>query len=141
MVLHGINRVPRARFEHHVTRDLRIRTSRHGHEMDTPRHHAVDRHGMQKPLSRLQPSRLNLAALREDAAKPRHLPAASKPLHHRTRTRAIRHWHARAPQPCQRLLSLWWFDRLRLDGRHVDRWQCASRPTCPINRDPLGRRG
>jgi hypothetical protein len=54
-VLHSRNCLPLARFEHHCTRDLGIRSSRHGDEMDTPRNNEGDRYGIPHPLFRLQP--------------------------------------------------------------------------------------
>jgi hypothetical protein len=62
---HSINGLPLVWCEHHVTRDLRRRSSRHGDEMDTPCNNEIERYGMQPPLRCLQPSLLDLPALFE----------------------------------------------------------------------------
>lgn len=121
-VLHSRNCRPRARFEHHCTRDLGIRSSRPGDELDTPRNHERERDGMQQPLLRLQPSLLDLPALLEHPDKAFYLPAAPLPLHHRPRTGAIHHREACEQQPFNHLLSRWRCDLLRLDGCHCHRW-------------------
>src|SRR5262249_8206671 len=140
-VLHRINGLPLAWFEHHVTRDLGIRSSRHGDEMDTPCNNEIERYGIQQPLFCLQPSLLDLTALLEHPEEEVYLPAARIPLHHRTRTGEIHHREAREQQPFNRLLSLGRCDLLHIDGRYFDRWERSSWPPCLLKHDLLGRHG
>jgi hypothetical protein len=91
VMLHGVDCLPRVRFEPYCTSDLWRGTSHQSDELDTPRHDAGDRPSMQPARLRLQPSWLALAALLEVPEQARHLPAAAGPLPPRTRPGTIPH--------------------------------------------------
>jgi hypothetical protein len=50
---HGITGVPLVGFKHDIARHLRIGATSHRDLVDAPRHHAIERHGVQQPRLRL----------------------------------------------------------------------------------------
>jgi hypothetical protein len=69
VILHSIDGVPLLRFQPHITGHFGIDAASHRDIVDPPRHHEIERNGVQQSLIRLHASRLDLTPVLERPKK------------------------------------------------------------------------